>query len=242
MSASLPVSILRVRAVEARIVPFEWTFQKERAGDIAANWARRVANSPTMFNGTVLLQHHSEMRGETHIASYAPVDYASFLGWRDLGWPGPPVKNGFAMAALRAADGAFLLGRMGAHTANAGKTYFAAGTPDLHDVLPDGTVDLGGSLVRELMEETGLQSEEIAVADPWTLAIEPFRTAYLRETRVPWPTDEALAIMNGRLATETDGELSEIIAVRSADEINAATTPDFAVAYMRWAFLAESSR
>jgi hypothetical protein len=34
------------------------------------------------------------------------------------------------MAALRGADGAFLLGEMAPHTTNGGQIYFLAGTPD----------------------------------------------------------------------------------------------------------------
>ena len=62
---------------------------------------------------------------------YFETDYADFVAWRDFGHPGEPVENCFSMAALRSADGAFLLGEMAAHTVNAGRIYFPAGTPDL---------------------------------------------------------------------------------------------------------------
>jgi 8-oxo-dGTP pyrophosphatase MutT (NUDIX family) len=235
----LPVTLVEVSGVSAKLQPFDWPFARDRRDEIDAIWARRIAAQPKLFNGQVLIQHHAETAHGIHRAAYCFTDYASFVAWRDLGWPGEPMKNGFAMAALRSADGAFLLGRMGAHTVNAGMTYFAAGTPDADDVLPDGTVDLAGSLVRELMEETGLRRDEFTVKDAWTLAMEPFRTAYLRETRVPWRVDEALSIMNARLKDAPDQELSGIVAVRGTDSILHDSTPDFAKVYMAEVFRRE---
>ena len=55
------------------------------------------------------------------------------------------------MAALRTRDGAFLLGEMGPHTMNAGKIYFAAGTPDRRDIFGE-KVDLAASVAREMTE------------------------------------------------------------------------------------------
>ena len=61
-----------------------------------------------------------------------------FLAYRDGGSPDGHVANAFAAIVPWSADGAILLGRMGAHTANAGQIYFPCGTPDLDDVRGDG--------------------------------------------------------------------------------------------------------
>ena len=94
-------------------------------------------------------------RGVRFSAAYFETDFASFLAWRDWGFPDLHVFNGFGMGALRCSDGAFVLGEMGQHTSNAGRIYFPSGTPDLDDVV-DGAVDISGSVARELEEETGL--------------------------------------------------------------------------------------
>ena len=109
---------------------------------------------PKIWNGRVLLGRNPVFAGERFSASYFETDFASFLAWRDWGFPDKDVFNGFGMGALRCADGAFVLGEMGQHTANAGRIYFPSGTPDLDDIR-DGAVDIAGSVARELEEETG---------------------------------------------------------------------------------------
>ena len=82
-----------------------------------------------MWNGRVLLLRRGEIAGGVLSGAYSEVDFASFIAWRDWGFPDKSVRNCFAMAALRSADGAFLLGEMGAHTATAGQIYFRPARP-----------------------------------------------------------------------------------------------------------------
>ena len=93
-------------------------------------------------------------------ADYFEADFASFLAWRDWGFPDKGVFNGFGMGALRGSDGAFVLGEMAANTANAGRIYFPSGMSDPCDVR-DGAFDIAGSIMREVEEETGLDPSPI---------------------------------------------------------------------------------
>ncbi len=133
----------------------------QRRDEIDAYFAELRRGKPALWNGQVLLLHEHALTGDVLRGSFLATDYASFLAWRDWDFPDPAMRNCFAMAALRAADGAFLLGVMGSHTANAGRVYFPGGTPDLDDVV-EGRVDLDGSVRRELAEETGLDVAEFA--------------------------------------------------------------------------------
>jgi 8-oxo-dGTP pyrophosphatase MutT (NUDIX family) len=233
------VEIIPLRGVDARYDPAPWPFAEERRGDIAALWAKASAGKPNLFNGTVLMQHRWTIRDGIYETGYAPVDYASFTAWPQLGKPGAPRRNGFAMAALRAADGPFILGVMAPDTFNAGKIYFAGGTPDMGDVTPDGRVDLATSMVRELKEETALRDDEVVIAPDWTLVAEGHRAAFLKPARLVYPADEARRIIQSRLAAETDQELAGIAVVGGPAEIDEAMTPDFAKAYMRAVFAAQ---
>lgn len=230
------IGITPLRSVEARFEPMPWDFAEEHSADIARLWADAAAAKPELFDGTVLLQHRWGIVDGVYRAAYSPVKYSSFVAWPQLGKPGQPRRNGFAMAALAAADGAFLLGVMGPHTFNSGKTYFPAGTPDMDDVLADGTVDLAGSLVRELCEETGLSEGEFTVAEDWTLVIDSHRAAFMKPVRMALPADEARRLILARLATDTDQELSDVVIVREPREVINPAIPDFVRAYIVRAF------
>ncbi|WP_377838813.1 NUDIX hydrolase [Bosea sp. UC22_33] len=229
-------TIVRLSRVDALVEPYDWAFARENAQKIAAHWADISAGKPTMFNGRVMLQHRAAIRDGVFEAGYFETDYAAFMTWRDVGHPGPVIRNGFAMAALRANDGAFLCGKMGEHTANAGKVYFAAGTPDREDARPDGTLDLAGSVTRELGEETGLRVEELTVGEGWTALIEPGRIAFMREVRINLPADEARALMLERMRHLDEEELSDIVIVRDLTETEKHDMPPFMRRYLAHIF------
>ncbi|MGX5734490.1 NUDIX hydrolase [Bosea thiooxidans] len=229
-------AIFRLSRVEARVEAYDWAFARESSEAIASHWAKISAGKPAMFNGRVMLQHRAAIRDGVFEAGYFETDYAAFMTWRDAGHPGPVIRNGFAMGALRAGDGAFLCGKMGAHTANAGKVYFAAGTPDLDDVRPDGTLDLAGSVTRELAEETGLRPDELTVGEGWTALVERGRIAFLREVGIDLPAEEARALMLGRMKELEEDELSDIVVIRSLADTEAHDMPPFMRRYLAHIF------
>ncbi|WP_186419313.1 NUDIX hydrolase [Bosea sp. CS1GBMeth4] len=229
-------AIVALERVEARVEPFDWAFAREQADAIAAHWAKLTVGKPAMFNGRIMLQHRAAIVDGVFRAGYFGADYAAFLAWRDFGLPPPAIRNGFAMAALRAADGAFLLGRMGPHTANAGKVYFAAGTPDEEDVRADGTLDLAGSVTRELCEETGLALDEIAVEERWTAVIVPGRVAFMRPVAIDREAEGARALMMERIARQEEPELSDIVIVRDLADCAAHDMPPFMITYLAHIF------
>jgi len=159
--------ILSIDALDLAFAPRPWPFADAEAERIADHWRARVAKQPRLYNGRVLLLGRHALgdgpHGTTLSGEYFETDFAAFLAWRDFRFPDPTVANAFSMAALVGADGAFLLGEMAAHTANAGATYFPAGTPDPNDVF-DGKVDLTASALRELQEETGIAADEVVFA------------------------------------------------------------------------------
>ena len=164
--------------------------------------------------------------------SFFETDYAAFVAWKALGFPGGRVENGFSMAALRTADGAFLLGEMAAHTHNAGQIYFPAGTPDLEDVFGD-RVDLDASARRELKEETGIDASEAIVAPGWTVVLAPGRIAAMKRMTLPVSAEEARARIDALLAADPEAEFSRIHIVRSPADIDERLTPPFVAAYIR---------
>ncbi len=164
--------------------------------------------------------------------------FRNFLAWRDFGFPDAAVYNCFAMAALRSSDGAWLLGEMGGHTMNAGKIYFAAGTPDRNDIF-GARVDLSLSVAREMTEETGFSPGEAAPAEGFRLVVEGQKLACMQQRSLALTADAACARVQEFLAADPDPELARLVAVRGEADLDAAAMPSFVVAYLRDAFAAQ---
>jgi 8-oxo-dGTP pyrophosphatase MutT (NUDIX family) len=140
------------------------------------------------------------------------------------------------MGALRGSDGAFICGVMASHTANAGRVYFAAGTPDLSDLRPDGSVDLATSLTRELTEETGLTEADFHVDDEWIIVRRWPTIALVRMVTMPVTAEEGAARIRANIAKEAEPELQDVRIVRSVDDIDPETMPLFLQSFFEWVF------
>jgi 8-oxo-dGTP pyrophosphatase MutT (NUDIX family) len=219
-------------AVDCVYEPRPWAWAEANAGEIKAHWDRLRAASPALFDGEVLVLHRGGVQDGVFRGAYLRTRYSAFITARDWDFPDGVTRNCFAMGALRAADGAFLLGIMGDHTANPGKIYFPAGTPDASDII-GGKVDLGSSVVRELQEETGLAAEHLAFADDWTVVSHGSRVAMMRRVDIDLPASEARALIERNIAAQHDPELAGIHVVRTEEDIDERRTPPFMQAYLR---------
>jgi 8-oxo-dGTP pyrophosphatase MutT (NUDIX family) len=235
--------ILSIDALDLGFAARPWPFAETEAERIAAHWRARVAEQPRLFNGRVLLlgRHAigADRRGVTLRGEYFETDFAAFLAWRDFGFPDQTVANAFSMAALVGADGAFLLGEMAAHTANAGRIYFPAGTPDPNDVF-DGRVDLAASALRELEEETGIAADAVACDPDWTVVYAPPRIACLKLMRLAESAETVKARVEAFLAADPEAELSSMRIVREPADVDRARAPSFIVDFLDYAFAQKS--
>jgi 8-oxo-dGTP pyrophosphatase MutT (NUDIX family) len=232
--------ILEVAELDLKLAPRDWAFARERAAEIEAHWQARRAKQPSLFNGRVLLMgsHEIATRGDGALVlrgAYFEIDFAAFLAWRDFGFPDDSVCNGFSMAALQGSDGAFLLGEMAAHTANAGAIYFAAGTPDRQDVFGE-RVDLAASVTRELKEETGIAAEETTFGESWIIVHAPPRVACLKIMRLNIPAETAKTRIEEFLARDSHAELARIHIACRTEDLDAARTPKFIKDFLNYAF------
>jgi 8-oxo-dGTP pyrophosphatase MutT (NUDIX family) len=151
------------------------------------------------------------------------TDYASFIAWRDWGFPDRDVRACFAMGALLSRDGAFLLGVMNAHTAGAGGIYFPSGVLDPGDVV-GGRVDFDRNVRREIVEETGLSLDDVT-ADPWRLVLAPQRVALIKVFRFRKSESEMRASILDHLQKESLSELSDVHIVRDPSDFKPKMPP-----------------
>jgi 8-oxo-dGTP pyrophosphatase MutT (NUDIX family) len=141
------------------------------------------------------------------------------------------MRNAFAMGALRGADGGFVLGRMAGWTANAGRIYFAAGTPDPEDVTATGVVDLDGSVMRELGEETGLGADDVTGAPGWHAVFIGARIALMRPLTARLHAEGLAERIRAHLAQEERPELDDVVIARGPGDLSEAMPP-FIRAYL----------
>jgi 8-oxo-dGTP pyrophosphatase MutT (NUDIX family) len=222
--------IYRVTTLDLSFKPRPWPFAEARRAEIDAHFVLAQREKPSLWNGRVLLGRNPAFTRGRFSADYFEADFASFLAWRDWGFPDRDVFNGFGMGALRCADGAFLLGEMGHHTANAGRIYFPSGTPDLDDIKGNA-VDISGSVVREVEEETGLTPADYRAGAHWDCVVSGAAIAMIRVLDVDLTGEELRARIEANLARQHQPELAALHLVRNLSDLTPAM-PRFVTAFV----------
>ena len=221
----------RIETLDLSLRPFEWRFARERRAEIDAHFEKLREDKPAMWNGRVLLMHRHAFEGQALRGSYFETDFASFVAWRDFGFPDASVNNTFALGALQGSDGGYVMGVMGAHTLNAGKIYFPGGTPDPSDVNGD-LVDLELSVRREVVEETGLSATEFEINPGWhCIPVGPM-IALLKPMRFKESAARLRERILDHIASEKNPELSGAVIVRDSRDIGPAM-PGFVQTFLR---------
>lgn len=226
--------IHRVTTLDLRVRSQPWPFADGRRAEIDAHFAAEQRTRPQLWNGRVLLGCNPVFTAGRLSADYFETDFASFLAWRDWGFPDRGVFNGFGMGALRSRDGAFVLGEMGEHTSNAGRIYFPSGTPDRDDVSGD-RLDVEGSITREIEEETGLTAADYRAEAAWDCVCTGVAVAMIKRLHVDMPGEALRAMIEANLARQAQPELSGIRLVRGTGDL-AAAMPGFVTAYLAQQF------
>lgn len=222
--------IHRVTELDLAFEPWDWPFARDNAAAISAHFRTERARKPALFNGKVLLMRDLQFSGSRVSARYFETDFASFLAWRDFGFPGEGVSNGFGMGALRGSDGVFLMGEMSAHTSNAGRIYFPSGTPEPDDLAGD-RVDIAGSIKREVTEETGLTETDYAPVQEFHCVVMTPLVAIIQVLNLMAPAAVIKDRILANMARQDVPEFSAVHLVRDAGDI-APSTPRFVAAFV----------
>ena len=194
----------------------------ERAA-IEAHWAREQVERPYLFNGTILMHRGLRLTDGLITGTSHRVPYAALLHLVRT-WPEADVFHLFGSPVILSSDGAMLLIRMGANTANPGRVYAPAGSLDLSDIT--GTqVDLDGGIYREAMEETGL---DLSLHEPenrmfcWRRRglVALFRRFACTET-----ADRLAARMRAHIATAPEQEIEDVVIVRRPEDAGPTVPP-----------------
>ena len=230
-SSASNIEIAALDATEIRLEPWSWPFATERREEIAAHFADLQRVRSGIWNGRILLLKSFASEAGVLRGACFETDFAGFCAWRDWDFPDASVCNVFSAAALRSADGAFLLGEMAPSTANAGRIYFPCGTPEPADVDAAGFLDLAGSVSRELLEETGLAIGELTSVPGWTMVRDRCYLALLRIVTSPLSASELRARVMHHIGREQRPEFVSVRLVRSPADFDPAM-PRFATAFL----------
>jgi len=201
-----------------------WAYAVERRHEIMAEFESQQAANSGYFNGPIQVLIDHQIERETFTGEFASSDFASFIYWRAHGHVDDTVRDCFGCAIVRSREGHVLLGVQAGGNLNAGRAYCPSGFIDQADVRRDGTIDIDGSIVREIAEETGLDLGALTRTPGYILVAAESSIAIGVEYWSKLPAEQLRAEVLANIARQPDPELADALLVRSPGEVDRPTT------------------
>lgn len=197
-----------------------WSFARNNEGAIADHWQRRSAENPNFFDGRVhVIGTEPEVREGSFNARLIEVSFSSFLYWKDTGFGDAATYDGFGSALIRARGGEVVLARQSPSNLNAGLVYMPGGFIDCRDVGEDGTVDIDGSIARELREETGMSFEDFERRPGYLVTRQGRQFSIAVELLSGLAAGDLVARLSDNIARQRHAELAGFVVIGSAAEL-----------------------
>ena len=218
--------VFPVDDVDVRLLDEPSPFELENRDAIARNWEAETAANPALFDGEVVLLSALAYTDGQLVGRCHAVRYSTFLYWRK-NRAFISSEHCFAHAMLVSADGALIAVRMGSHTVNAGRVYFAAGSFEPGDFRGE-QVDVHYNMTREVTEETGLDISAADCAPSYVAYSAQTGTAIFRRYNLPEKADDIAERIRAFVAAESDPEIVGPVIIRNAHDL-----PDGLMPHMR---------
>ncbi|MDQ8697439.1 NUDIX hydrolase [Hyphomicrobium sp. LHD-15] len=225
--------VFAVSGVTLRVVDGTWDFAAQKNQYIAEHWQRRLDENPKFFNGIVhVLVNYSLSAGGVFSGTFVRTDFKSFLYWRETGAPDPTVMDAFGSALILSSEGRVLLGRQRQGNLNGDLSYPPGGFIDVRDIAADGTIDLDGSVLREITEETGLDDTVLQRLSGYVVTI----AGPVLSIAVPWTSalsePNLISAVSRHIDADPDGELKSVAFVAPGASADGLAMPAYARALL----------
>lgn len=212
-------TIAPVHSAAVRLEPGQHPFERKNALAVDENWRKETKENPALFDGkVVLLSGLTYADGRLEGVCHA-VRFATFMLWRKTR-PFDSAEHAYAHAMPVTSDNALILIRMAAHTVNAGRIYFAAGSFEPQD-FRDGTADIDFNMIREVREETGLDLAGCERDPIYHLRSSEGASVIFRRYYLDEPAETVAERIRAFVALEDDPEIVDPVIVRDSQTLPA---------------------
>lgn len=231
----------RMLAVDTAELAFDagpHPYEAANIEDIEANWRAETTRNPALFDGRVMLFSTIRFRDGRLDGRCHAIRFATFMHWRRHR-ADATAEHLYAHAMPVSADGALIAIRMAAHTANAGRVYFAAGSFDPDDVH-DGRIDIGFNMRREVLEETGVDLSQCPSEPGFRGYSGPGGTVLAKRFFLDEPAETLASRIRKVIAADPEPEISDVVIIRDATDLPDGLMPHM-IPLIEWHFSAARS-